>query len=91
MRVIKSRRRKDGNYELTTCSVAKDITSDIHVLPYNQSFDSSKFESLQRIVDAEAIFASVLADLIKVLLDKPFLLHELDVSERLGSKLDSLE
>ena len=46
--------------------------------------------TFQCIVDTEAVFARVLANLIKVLSDEFLLLDELDVGQTLGRELDGL-
>ncbi len=74
----------------TSSGVTEDVTRDIKVLPYDQSLDGSEFEGLERVFDTKAVLARILTDFIKVLLDEPLFLNELDVCERLCSEFDGL-
>ena len=69
----------------TSSGVTEDVTRDIKVLPYDQSLDGSEFERLERVFDTKTILASILADFIKVFLNQPLFLNELDVREGLCS------
>ena len=66
---------------LTARSIAKDISRDVQILPYDQSLNGTKLKGLECVLDTEAVPASILTDLIEVLLDKLLLLHELDIGE----------
>ncbi len=74
----------------TSSGVTEDVTRDIKVLPYDQSLDGSEFKGLERVFDTKAVLARILTDFIKVLLDEPLFLDELDVRKRLGSEFDGL-
>ena len=74
----------------TVGSIAENIAGDVEVLPDDQSFDGAELESLESVFDTEAISASILADLVEILLDELLLLDELDVRKRLRGQLDSL-
>jgi hypothetical protein len=67
-----------------------DVTSHIQILPYDQRLDCAKLKCLQSIVNTKAVFAAVLANLVKVVLNELLLLDKLDIRERLGSELDGL-
>ena len=75
---------------LTTGGVAEDVAGDVQVLPNDEGLHGTKLEGLECVVDTETVLASVLADLVEVLLDELLLLNELDVRESLGRKLNSL-
>ena len=66
------------------------MSSDVQIFPDDQRLDGAKFESLQRVLNAKTVFARVLADLVKVLLDQLLFLNELDVRERFCSKFNRL-
>ena len=74
----------------TVGSITKNITGDVEVLQDDQSFYGAELESLESVFDTEAISASILADLVEILLDELLLLHELDIGEGLRSEFDSL-
>lgn len=76
---------------LTSSSISQDIACGIKVLPDNECFNSTEFESTERIIDAEAVLARILANFVKVFLNELLLLHKLDVRERLGGKFNSLD
>lgn len=40
--------------------VTQSVTSDIEILPYDESFDGSKFKTTKGIFDTETVFASIL-------------------------------
>lgn len=63
----------------TAGRVPENITRDVEVLPYDERLHSTEFQRLERIIDTEAVLASVLADLVEVLLNQPLLLDEFDV------------
>ena len=75
----------------TTSCVAEDVSGNVQVFPHNQCLDRTKLETLERVVDTEAVFAGVLADLVEVTLDELLLLDELDVRERLGGEFNGLD
>ena len=81
--------RMDGR--LTTGGVAEDVAGDVQVLPNDEGLHGTKLEGLECVVDTETVLASVLADLVEVLLDEPLLQDELYVGQGLGSKFDGLE
>jgi len=65
----------------TSSSVPQHISSDIEVLPDNESLDGTKFKSLEGIVNTEAVSASVLADFVEVFLDELLLLHKFHIGQ----------
>lgn len=75
----------------TSGRVTKNETSYVQIFPNNQSFNSTKLECLESVGNAKAVFARVLADLIKVLLDQLLLLDELDIGQRFRGQIDSLD
>ena len=75
---------------LTAGGVAEGVAGNVQSLPDNQCLDSTHVQSLERVDDTETVLSSVQSDLVKVLLDQTLLLDELDVGQRIGSKLDSL-
>ena len=74
----------------TAGRIPEHISGDVEVLPYNQRLHGTKFKRLQGVVDTEAVLASILTDLVEVLLDQLLLLHELDVRQSLSCKLNRL-
>lgn len=60
------------------------------VLPDDESFDGAHLQTLEGVVDAEAVLSAVEVDLVKVLLDQLLLLDEFDVGERLSGEVDGL-
>ena len=74
----------------TAGRIPEHISGDVEVLPYNQRLHGTKFKRLQGVVDSEAVLASILADLVEVLLDQLLLLHEFDVREGLRGKFNGL-
>ena len=76
---------------LTASSVPQDVTSDIKIFPNDEGLNGAQLESLEGIINTEAVFAGVLADLVKVLLDELLLLDELDVRKRFSGKFDRLD
>ncbi len=63
----------------TSGSITQDVSSNVEVLPDDQSLYSTEFESSESVVHTKAVFSSILADFIEVLLNKLLLLHELNV------------
>ena len=59
--------------------------------PHNKSLDRTHVKRLERVVDTETVLSGVESDLVEVLLNETLLLHELDVGERVGSELNSLD
>lgn len=47
---------------------------DVQVVPHDERFHSAQIETLERVVHHEAVLASVLVDLVEVLLQEPLLL-----------------
>ena len=74
----------------TSCSIAKHISSDVKVFPYNECFNGAQLKGLKSVVDSKAVPAGILADLVEVLLDKFFFLYKFHVCKRLGGKFDGL-
>jgi hypothetical protein len=66
------------------------VALDVEVLPYNERFHSAQLQCLKGVLDTEAIFARVHADLVEVVLNQLLLLHELDIRQGLRGELDSL-
>ena len=58
----------------TAGRIPEHISGDVEVLPYNQRLHGTKFKRLEGVVDTEAVLASILADLVEVLLDQLLLL-----------------
>ena len=86
-----------GGCELPECTMTwiyvfreQSEARDVQILPNDQSFHCAQFKTLEGIFNTEAVLASVLADLVKVLLDQPLLLHKLDISKRLCCKFNRL-
>ena len=71
--------------QLTSCSVSQRISRDVKVLPHDQRLDGAHVETFEGIIHTETVFASVLADLVKVLLDEFLLLDEFDILKRFAS------
>ena len=63
----------------TPGSVTQDVSGNVEVFPDDQSLCGTEFESLESVVHTEAVFSSILADFVEVLLDELLLLHKLDV------------
>ena len=80
----------EGSICLTSSCIAKDISGDVQVFPYDQRLNGAELESLERVFDTEAVSARVLADLVEVLLDQLLFLNKLDVCERFRSKFNGL-
>jgi hypothetical protein len=68
----------------TSCSITQNVAHGVEIFPHDQSLDSTEIQSFQGVVNAEAVFTSILADLIEISLDKFLLLNEFDVGKRLG-------
>mmetsp|Transcript_24273 Transcript_24273/g.61412 ORF Transcript_24273/g.61412 Transcript_24273/m.61412 type:complete len:302 (-) Transcript_24273:633-1538(-) len=85
-------RRRQHNHLLYALGVhALDCHADVvQVLPHQQEVHGAAVEALERVIDPETILASVLRDLVKVLLDDLLLVHKLDVPQRLGGELNRL-
>mmetsp|Transcript_18612 Transcript_18612/g.70402 ORF Transcript_18612/g.70402 Transcript_18612/m.70402 type:complete len:297 (-) Transcript_18612:283-1173(-) len=62
----------------------------VQVLVHDERLDRAQVQSIQRVVDHEAVLAGVLVDLVEVLLQDLLLLHELDVAQGLRRQLDGL-
>ena len=63
----------------TSRGIAKDISGDVKVFPDNECFDGAKLKGLESVVNSKAVLASVLADLVKVLLNEFLLLNKFHV------------
>ena len=74
----------------TAGSVAEAVARDVQVLPDDEGFDGTKLQSFERVLNTEAVFAGILADLIEVPLDELLLLDKLHVGEGFGRKFNSL-
>ena len=84
--MVKSGARK----ERTSSGIAKNITGNIQIFPDDESFNCPKIKGFEGIIDSETIFAGVLTNLVKVLLDELLLLNKLDISQRFRRKFDGL-
>lgn len=51
--------------------VTEPVPCHLEVLPDDERLDGSELETAEGVVDAEAVLAGVLRDLVKVLLDQP--------------------
>jgi hypothetical protein len=78
------------NGSFTSGGVAKYITRYIKILPDNECLNRTELKSFEGVVDTETIFASILADFIKVVLNKFLFLNKFDIRERLCCKFDGL-
>lgn len=63
---------------------------DFEVFVDDEGFAGAGFEGFEGVFDAVADFAAVEVDLVKVFIDKAFLLDELDVAEGFGCEVDGL-
>ena len=59
--------------------------------PNDESLHCTHVKRLERVIDTETVLPGVKSDLVEVLLNETLLLHELDVGERVGSELNSLD
>jgi hypothetical protein len=75
----------------TSSRIAKNEARNVQVFPNDECFNGTKLKRLEGINDTEAVFARILADLIKVLLDQLLLLDKLDIGQGFRGKVDSLD
>lgn len=80
----------DNREKLTSGSVTKNVAHMRQVLPDDEGFDGTHFQSLEGVINAEAVLPTVLVDLVKVLLDQLLLLDEFDIGEGLRCEVNSL-
>lgn len=83
-------RKARGQMVRTTSSIAEDVTSDVQILPDDESLHSTELEGPQRVLDTETVLAGILTDLVEVPLNELLLLDELDVGKRFRCKFNSL-
>ena len=63
----------------------------VHLRPESSvSFYSAEVKAFQRVIDAKAIFASILADLVEILLDEFLLLNKLDIGQGFRGQFNCL-
>lgn len=61
----------DVNNDLGAGGRAEGMANDIEILPDDEGLDGSHLESMEGVVDAEAVLARVVRDLVEVALDQP--------------------
>jgi len=72
-------------------SVLEDVTLDVQILPTDEDLDGAHLQRLQGVVDAEAVLARVLRDLIEVASYQLLFLDKFHVGQALGGQLDGLK
>ena len=75
---------------LASGAVLEHVSLNVQVLPDDEHLDRAGLERTQRLVDAEAVEAGVLGDLVEEARDELLLLDELDVLEAVRGELDRL-